>query len=113
MKSSAQKLFGRMSFVYTNVPHPQQYRECYSSPGQRTQSYRCQDTVGDRCVGSTEAAHPPYSPDLPPLDFSYFPQLKSHLRGNRFQDREELMYAIQEFNRSLDSGWVSDMFQSG
>lgn len=62
-------------------------------------------------LGLQRAAHPPYSPDLAPLDFSYFPQLKSHLRGNRFQDREELMYAIQEFNRSLDSGWFSDMFQ--
>ena len=62
-------------------------------------------------LGLQRAVHPPYSPDLAPLDFSYFPQLKSHLQGNRFQDRKELMYAIQEFNRSLDSRWFSDMFQ--
>ena len=62
-------------------------------------------------MGLQRAVHPPYSPDLAPLDFSYFPQLKSHLRGKRFQDRHELLCAIQEFNRSLDSAWFSDMFQ--
>ena len=62
-------------------------------------------------LGLQRAAHPPYSPDLAPLDFAYFSQLKSHLRGKRFQDREELMYVIQQFNRSLDSGWFGDMFQ--
>ena len=27
--------------------------------------------------------HSPYSPDLAPLDFAYFPALKSNLRGGR------------------------------
>ena len=53
------------------------------------------------CWVYRELRTPPYSPDLALLDFSYFPQLKSHLRANRFQDREELMYAIQEFNRVI------------
>ena len=40
-------------------------------------------------LGLQRAAHPPYAPDLAPLDFDLFPQ----------------------FNRSLVSGWFGDMFQ--
>ena len=50
-------------------------------------------------LGLQRAAHRPYSLDLAPLDFAYFPQLKSHLRGKCFKDREELMYVIQQFSR--------------
>ena len=32
---------------------------------------------------------PPYSPDLAPADFFLFPQLKSSLKGRRFQTIEE------------------------
>ena len=62
-------------------------------------------------LGLQRAVHPPYSPDLAPLDFSYFPQLKAYIRGNRFQDRAEIMCAIQRFNRSLDGDWFSDVYQ--
>lgn len=34
--------------------------------------------------------HPPYSPDLAPCDFFLFPRLKSALKGQRFQDVEEI-----------------------
>jgi len=33
---------------------------------------------------------PPYSPDLAPADFFLFPQLKSSLKGRRFQPIEEI-----------------------
>ena len=35
-------------------------------------------------------AHPPYSADLAPIDFSVFPAIKSELRGIRFEDLVEL-----------------------
>ena len=37
--------------------------------------------------------HPPYSPDLAPSDYYLFRNLKSHLRGTRFQDDVELKAA--------------------
>ena len=57
--------------------------------------------------------HPPYSPDLAPLDFAYFPKLKKHLRGTRFQDREEIRYAIRSFNKTLNIVWLRKCLKSG
>jgi hypothetical protein len=34
--------------------------------------------------------HPPYSPDLAPCDFFFFPSLKSTLRGKRLRDVAEI-----------------------
>lgn len=34
--------------------------------------------------------HPPYSPDLAPSDYHLFGNLKKHLRGQRFDDDDEL-----------------------
>lgn len=34
--------------------------------------------------------HPPYSPDLAPADFAIFPQLKRHLRGRVYDNRDHL-----------------------
>lgn len=39
---------------------------------------------------NTCSSHPPYSPDLAPFDFFLFPRLKSALKGQRFQDVEEI-----------------------
>ena len=38
---------------------------------------------------ATVVPQPPYSPDLAPADFFLFPQLKSSLKGRRFQTVEE------------------------
>ena len=56
--------------------------------------------------------HPPYSPDLAPLDFAYFPQLKEQLRGRRFESTEELMRAILSFNRGLPKCWFVNVFDT-
>lgn len=61
-------------------------------------------------LGFQRVQHPPYSPDLAPLDFAYFPKLKSHLRGKRFADREELQYSIRSFNRTLGKQWFARVF---
>ena len=39
---------------------------------------------------TTVVPQPPYSPDLAPADFFLFPQLKSSLKGHRFQTIEEI-----------------------
>ena len=39
--------------------------------------------------------HPPYSPELAPSDYYLFRNLKSHLRGTRFQDDDELKAATE------------------
>ena len=39
--------------------------------------------------------HPPYSPDLAPSDYYLFRNLKSHLRGTRFWDDDELKAATE------------------
>jgi histone-lysine N-methyltransferase SETMAR len=34
--------------------------------------------------------HPPYTPDLAPSDFSLFPEMKRHLRGQCFHSHEDV-----------------------
>ena len=41
--------------------------------------------------------HPPYSPDLAPSDYYLFRNLKSHLRGTKFRDDDELKAAIEDW----------------
>ena len=55
--------------------------------------------------------NPPYSPDLAPLDFAYSPKLKKHLRGKRYQDREEIRYAIRSFNKTLNTVWFKEVYE--
>lgn len=61
-------------------------------------------------LGFQRVEHPPYSPDLAPLDFSYFPALKSHLRGRRFEDRADIKHAILKFNKDLAPEWYREVF---
>lgn len=52
------------------------------------------DTMRD--LGMEALPHPPYSPDLAICDFFLFPNVKNHLRGRKFESREELSTAITE-----------------
>ncbi|MES9994114.1 MAG: hypothetical protein ABW098_19350, partial [Candidatus Thiodiazotropha sp.] len=61
-------------------------------------------------LGFGRLAHPAYSPDLAPLDFAYFPQLKEHLRGQRFDDLDDLMSATLRYNRGLDTSWFEGVY---
>jgi len=47
--------------------------------------------------GFEEMHHPPYSPDLAPSDYHLFPNLKQHLRGQRFSSDDELKYATKQW----------------
>lgn len=58
--------------------------------------------------------HPPYSPDLAPMDFAVFPFIKSLLRGQRFADFTDLQQAVigiirkmpQEQFRKIYDDWI-------
>ena len=45
-------------------------------------------------LGFQQAIHQPYSTDLVPLDFVYFPNMKLYLRGTRFDHRTKIGHAI-------------------
>jgi [histone H3]-lysine36 N-dimethyltransferase SETMAR len=52
----------------------------------------CQDVLEE--IGVELMVHPAYSPDLAPCDFFLFPELKNHLRGNRYQSDSEVNAAV-------------------
>ena len=52
--------------------------------------------------------HPPYSPDLAPSDFFLFSKLKKELRGQRYDDDDELMLAVEGFCKGHDSAFYRD-----
>ena len=45
--------------------------------------------------------HPAYSLDLASSDFALFTSLKSHFRGNHFDDEESLKKSVTEYLNSL------------
>jgi len=53
--------------------------------------------------------HPPYSPDLAPLDYHLFPGLKKQLKGRHFSSDGEVIAATET---RLD-GQPSEFFLSG
>jgi transposase len=49
---------------------------------------------------------PPYSPDMAPADFLFFPKLKSSLKGRRFQTVEEIdENSIRDFRAILQNAF--------
>ncbi|KAH3859102.1 hypothetical protein DPMN_101749 [Dreissena polymorpha] len=50
---------------------------------------------------------PPYSPDLAPMDFRVFPEVKSQLRGIRFASKQELTVAAKRIVSSFDADWCA------
>jgi len=51
-------------------------------------------------TGFEQLSHPPYSPDLAPIDFHLCCHLKKHLSGTRFHDDNEIKQATESY---LDS----------
>ena len=56
--------------------------------------------------------HPPYSPDLAISDFFLFPTVKDHLRGRKFESREELGTAITEALRTVTHDGLQHVFRT-
>ena len=52
--------------------------------------------------------HPPYSPDRAPSDFFLFSKLKKELRGQRYDDDDELMLAVEGFCKGHDSAFYRE-----
>jgi hypothetical protein len=56
-------------------------------------------------MGWTVLPHPPYSPDLAPLDFHLFGSLKNALRGTHFEDDNSVIEAMRKWLRRQDNSW--------
>lgn len=61
-------------------------------------------------LGFDRISHPPYSPDLAPMDFPLFSYLKAELRGQRFSDLDELMKESLRILAGLDQTWFKNVF---
>ena len=55
---------------------------------------------------------PPYFPDLAPADFFLFPNLKSSLKGRRFQTVEEIEENSTRDLRAIPQNTFQDAFQN-
>lgn len=55
--------------------------------------------------------HPAYSPDLAPMDFKVFPEVKRQLKGIRFSSADELQNATQMIVRSFPQSWYVETFE--
>jgi histone-lysine N-methyltransferase SETMAR len=72
-----------------------------NAPAHTSQTIQLElDLLGFKCL-----KHPPYSPDLAPMDFAVFPYIKSFLRGQRFNDLPELrqVRAVWRMLQTLES----------
>ena len=56
--------------------------------------------------------HPQYSPDLAICDFFLFPTVKDHLRGRKFESREEQGTAITEALRMVTRDGLQHVFRT-
>jgi hypothetical protein len=52
--------------------------------------------------------HPPYSPDLAPCDFHFFPDLKRDLKGTHFTSDEEVKEAVKSWIKERPATYFSD-----
>jgi hypothetical protein len=60
----------------------------------------------------TVMPQPPYSPDLAPEDFFLFPNLKSTLKGRRFQTVEEIKEISLQDLRTIPQNTFQHAFQN-
>lgn len=61
-------------------------------------------------LGYERINHAPYSPDLAPFDFAVFPRLKSDLRGNRYEDLQDLRMAVRSAVSQYAKDWYGQIF---
>ncbi|KAJ7345861.1 hypothetical protein JRQ81_001811 [Phrynocephalus forsythii] len=65
--------------------------------------------VTTHCLGYELLQHPPYSPDTAPINFFLFPKMKKPLRGRRFDDREDVIFEVEQWFSSK----VEDFYKEG
>lgn len=61
-------------------------------------------------LGFQTISHPPYSPDLAPMDFAVFPTIKKQLKGRRFQSLEALRRATAKIVAQFNEQWYINVF---
>ena len=61
-------------------------------------------------LGFQRLSHPPYSPDLAPMDFRAFPEVKSNLRGRKFDSAEDVMAETLKIVSSFDKQFYTDTY---
>ncbi len=71
-----------------------------NAPGHRAGSTQLEISL----LGFDVLEHPPYSPDLAPMDFRVFPELKASLRGILFDSATELTKHSQMIVYSVKIG---------
>jgi hypothetical protein len=62
-------------------------------------------------MGVTRLLHPAYSPDLAPLDFAIFGDLKRILQGMTFQSVDDLELQVKIYMLSIDKERRKDIFE--
>lgn len=77
-----------------------------NAPGHRAESTHFEISL----LGFELLEHPPYSPDLAPMDFRVFPELKASLRGIRFDSAEELTKQSQIIVSSITEDWYVETY---
>jgi transposase len=56
--------------------------------------------------------HAPYSPDLAPSDFHFFPTLKRALEGRHFTTNEDVEAAVRTFLHTQDTDFYQQVLQA-
>ena len=72
----------------------------HSTCGQRTVRSPWMLYLGFQCLD-----HPPYSPDLFPLDYHLFPGLKKLLKGRHFSSRQPYEFFFEWRAKVITTGW--------
>jgi len=77
-----------------------------NAPAHRAESTQLEISL----LGFEILEHPPYSPDLAPMDFRVFPELKSQLRGKRFDSADDLVQHTQAIVSSFTDSWYVETY---
>ena len=62
-------------------------------------------------LGSELLEHSPYSPDLAPMDFCAFPEIKAKLQGRRFDSTSDLTKAARTVVSTFSEDWYAEIYR--
>lgn len=77
-----------------------------NAPGHCAQSTQLEISL----LGFETLEHLPYSPDLAPMDFRVFPEIKAQLRGKRFDSGMDLQIETQRIVSTFNTAWYEDTY---
>ncbi len=90
-------------------------RRCHQLHMDNALPYNARDTkMKLLLLGIRRVPHPPYSPDLSPNDFWFYPRLKRNLKGRYFRNLDELKNAVHtqlglipaaEYHKAILESW--------